>query len=486
MHARPEMIKILAAVVSLSVVLAGCGGSNGGGESDTGNAGSNADADAGAKANDAAGTGNAAGAGNEAAAGDKNADAAGGDAAAGSGEKITLTLWGWSGKFQTDFTKIVIGEFEKEHPNIKVKYMPDQGGNDKLTTLIAGGTPPDVAILDRFLAGAWAAKGSLESLTPYLEMDSEISGNDYYPAVWAEGNYNNEAYAMPFGTDNRGLYYNKTLMKEAGLDPNKPPTTIDELDSMAEKIFKKSTSGGYEQVGFIPWMGQSYLYTQSWNFGGEWTKDGELTPNDPQIVKTLEWMTGYAKKYDMAKINKFNDVMGKTGINPFWTGKVGFMVDGNWILNDLKSNAKVKPTFEWSVAPMPSEEGYPQTTWAGGWSFAMPKGGKHPQEAWELLKFITGYKGTLLWAKRADAGNDITAMPKVNEEIKIADNPQLKVFLDMMPNAHFRPVTPAGQKMWDETFRVQDLALNGKGEPKKLLDEVKKNVDSELKKLQAK
>ena len=54
------------------------------------------------------------------------------------------------------------------------------------------------------MAGAWAAKGSLESLTPYLEMDSEISADDYYPSVWAEGNYDNETYAMPFGTDNRG------------------------------------------------------------------------------------------------------------------------------------------------------------------------------------------------------------------------------------------------------------------------------------------
>ncbi|MFC4811378.1 ABC transporter substrate-binding protein [Paenibacillus sp. GCM10023250] len=474
LHGKPARIKIFAAVLAVSLALTGCGGAGGGSDASD-NGGGN-------------GGGNGAKAGNAGGANDGKAanEAADNGAGKSTGEQVTLTLWGWSGTFQTDFTKLVLSEFEKQHPNIKIKYVPDQGGTDKLTTLIAGGTPPDVAILDRFLTGSWAAKGSLESLSPFLEMDSEVSSNDYYPGVWAETTYNDQVYALPWGTDNRGLYYNKTLMKEAGLDANTPPKTIDELDAMAEKMFKKSTSGGYEQVGFIPWMGQSYLYTQSWNFGGEWTKDAELTPNDPQIVKALEWMAGYAKKYDMAQINKFNDVMGKTGINPFWTGKVGFMVDGNWILNDLKSNAKVKPTFEWGVTPMPSAEGYPQTTWAGGFSFTMPKGGKHPQESWELLKFIAGYKGTLLWAKRPNAGNDITAMPKVNEEIKITENPQLKVFVDLMPSAHFRPVTPAGQKMWDETFRVQDLALNGKGEPKRLLDEVKKNVDAELKKLQAK
>lgn len=398
-------------------------------------------------------------------------------------EKVTLDFWSWGGQFEKDFTKIVIQEFEKTHPLIKVKYMADQG-TDKLMTLIAGGTPPDAAILDRFMVGSWAAKGELESLQSYLDADGEIRADDYYPSAWQEANYKGQLYAMPFGTDARALYYNKTLMKESGLDPEKPPTTIKELDVMAEQIFKKS-GGAYEQVGFIPWMGQSYLYTQSFNFGGEWTQGDELTPNHPQIVKALEWMAGYAKKYDMAKINAFNDRMSKTGINPFWTGKVGFMVDGNWIMNDLNSNAKVKPTFEWGVAPMPSEEGYPQTSWSGGWSFAIPKGARHPKEAWELLSFIAGYQGALLWGNRPDARNDISAMPRVNEELNIADHAKLKPFLELLQHAHFRPVTPAGQKLWDETFRIQGLALEGKGEPKKLLDEVKKNVDNELRKLQA-
>ncbi|MEK5639326.1 hypothetical protein BK138_21055 [Paenibacillus rhizosphaerae] len=464
-HLRRAMLKYLVTALSVCFVLTGCGGS--GGSSGENGAKDTKGTDSTNQQTDTA---------------KKNTDTG-----KGSGEKVTLELWGWGGKFQTDYTKIVISEFEKEHPNIKVKYIIDQGGTDKLTTLIAGGTPPDVAVLDRFMVGQWAAKGSLESLQPFVDAGDEVRADDYYPGVWAEANYKNQLYAMPFTTDNRALYYNKTLMKEAGLDPEKPPVTIAELDAMAEKMFKKTSNGsGYEQVGFIPWANQTYLYTQSWNFGGEWTNGEELTPNHPQIVKALEWMVSYAKKYDMSKINKFNDVMGKTGINSFWTGKVGFVVDGNWVLNDLTSNAKVKPTFEWGVAPMPSAEGYPQTTWAGGHSWVMPKGAKHPQEAWELLKFIGGYKGTLLWAKRADAGNDITTMPKVNEEIKITENPKLKVFVDLMPVAHYRPVTPVGQKLWDETFRVQDLALNGKGEPKKLLDEVKKNVDNELKKLESK
>lgn len=403
----------------------------------------------------------------------------GGKASGGSGKQETVEFWvNWGGDFKKDYQKYVIDEFEKKFPNIKVK-MTYVEGTDKLLTSIAGGNPPDVAQLDRFMVGSWAAKGSLEDLTPLVERDG-INKDDYYPAVWSEANYENKVFAMPWGTDARALYYNKTLMKEAGLDPNKPPKTITELDQMAEKIFKKGSNGKYERVGYIPWMNQGFFYTQAWNWGGKFEDNGELTPNDPQNVKALEWMVGYAKKYDIANLSSFSNAMGQTGLNPFWTGKVGFIIDGNWILNDL---AKAKPQFEWGVTPMPPADGYQPTTWSGGFSYVIPKGAKQKEAAWELIKFIAGYEGTLLWAKRPNAGNDITAMPKVNEELKMNENPNLKVFLDLMPTAKFRPVTPVGQKLWDEALRVQDLAINGKGEPKALLDEVKRNVDNELAKI---
>ncbi|WP_274362131.1 ABC transporter substrate-binding protein [Paenibacillus thermotolerans] len=453
---KKSLVMLLAVMLSLSVFLAGCGGSNGG-------SGGNGDK----------------------AEGENKAENKNSGESKGSGEKVTLTIWYWGGKTKTDFETIMIPAFEEKHPNIKVKYMQDEGGTDKLTTLIAGGTPPDVAILDRFMTGAFAAKGSLEDLTPYIATDNEIAAENYYPSTWAEGGFNGGQYSIPWGTDDRALYYNKTLMQEAGLDPNKPPTTTAELDAMAEKITKKTANGQYEQIGFIPWMNQGSIFASAWNFGGKFENNGELTPNDPQNVKALEWMANYAKKYDMAKINKFNELLGQSGINPFWTGKVGFVVDGNWILNDLINNDKVKPKFEWGTTPMPAGDGAELTTWSGGFSFTMPKGVKHPKESWELIKFITGYEGTLLWAKRPGAQNDISAMPKVNEDLKLADNPNLKTFLDMMPKAHYRPVSPAGQKLWEEMFRVQGMAIDGKGEPKKLLDEVKKNVDNELKKLEA-
>lgn len=420
--------------------------------------------------------------GNEA----KSTDASTPKAATSSSGPVTIDFWfPWGGDYQKDFKTNVVDVFEKQHPNIKVKmtFVETTGqtqASDKLLTAIAGGNPPDVALFDRFLIGSWAAKGSLTDLSGYVK-SSGISPDDYYKGLWAETVYKDKVYALPWGTDNRGMFYNKTLMKEAGLDPNKPPTTIAELDQMAEKVFKKGSNGKYSQIGFIPWMNQGFLYTHAWNFGGKWEDaNHNLTPNDPQNVKALAWMADYAKKYDIGNLTSFSDAMGQTGMNPFWTGKVGFEVDGNWILNDL---AKYKLNFDWGVAPMPAAEGSKSVTWAGGWSYVIPKGSKHEKEAWEFVKFVSHKEGTLLWAKRANAGSDITAMPKVNEELKLSDNPNLKVFLDLMPTAYTRPVSPVGAFLWNEALRVQDLAIHGKGDAKTLLDEVKKNVDTELAKV---
>jgi len=447
---------LLLAVVMLLTACSGGGSKSAGNEGASGNAASN----------DTADTGGASG--------------------GSSGDPVTITFWfPWGGDFQKEFAETVVKPFEAANPDIKVKmtFVENTGNtqaSDKLLTAIAGGKAPDVALFDRFMVGQWADKGSLEDITEYVERD-DMAGI-YYPSVWSEAQYEGRTYALPWNTDNRGMYYNKNLMKEAGLDPEKPPVTMAELDAMAEKMFKKNGSGKYDQVGFIPWMGQGFLYTQGWNFGGQWEKDGELTPNDPQIVKALEWMQGYAKKYDAKTLTSFSDAMGQTGQNPFLSGKVGFIFDGNWLLNDID---KYKANFEWGVAPMPYGGGDGPFTWAGGWSYVMPKGAKNKDQAWKFMKFVAGKEGTLLWAKRPTGKFDLTCIPEVNSQLGLDTKENMEVFVGLMDKAFIRPVSPVGGFMWNEMFRVQDLAINLKGEPQALLDEVKKNVDAELAKVKA-
>ncbi|MEC0178850.1 ABC transporter substrate-binding protein [Paenibacillus favisporus] len=395
---------------------------------------------------------------------------------------VTISFWySWVGGFQDEFYDTVVKPFEEANPDIKVEMTfiensDNSQGSDKLLTAIAGGKAPDVAMIDRFIVGEWAAMGSIEDISAYANREDMAS--IYYKSVWAESQYDGKTYALPWNMDSRAMYYNKTMMKQAGFDPDNPPRTIGGLDAMAERMFKTNGDGAYEQVGFVPWMGQGFLYTHGWNFGGEWERSGKLTPNDPRNVKALEWVQGYAEKYDVKKLLKFSEMMRQTGRNSFLSGKVGFVYEGNWLLNEMEDL-----DFEWGVAPMPTIDGSRPVTWSGGWSFVMPKGAKNKEEAWRFMKYVAGKEGTLLWASREGGRNDLMCIPEVNAKLGLDQKEPMKVFTELLGNAYIRPVTPVGGYMWDEMLRVQTLAMNLQGEPEELLNEMKKNVDAELAKV---
>ncbi|SDX06758.1 ABC transporter substrate-binding protein [Paenibacillus sp. CF384] len=391
---------------------------------------------------------------------------------------VTISFWfPWGGGFQKEFHDTVVVPFEKANPDIKVKMRfvensDNSQASDKLLTAIAGGRAPDVAMLDRFLVSEWAAMGALEDLSSDVTQDGMASL--YYPNIWPETQYNNKTFALPWNVDSRAMLYNKTMMEEAGLDPNKPPTTIAELDAMAEKMFSLNKKGNYEQVGFVPWMAQGFLYANGWNFGGQWENHGELTPNNPENVQALEWMQSYAKKYDPKKLASFSDTIRQAGVNPFASGKVGFIYEGNWLLNDLDD-----VSFDWGIAPMPTQESGQSVTWAGGWSFAMPSGAKHKEQAWRFIKYVAGIEGSYLWAGRGQT-YDLSSIPEVNKKLGLDKKKNLEVFVNLLDHAYIRPVSPIGGYMWDELYRVQKLAVNLQGEPKALLAELKRKLDAHL------
>ncbi|MBO7748464.1 ABC transporter substrate-binding protein [Paenibacillus sp. MWE-103] len=401
------------------------------------------------------------------------------EGANGSGGPVTISFWfPWGGGFKQEFYDTVVKPFEDANPDIKVELSFVENSNnsqssEKLLTAVAGGSGPDVAMVDRFIVSEWAAKDALEDVTEEARADG--MAGIYYPGVWSETQYAGRTYALPWNVDARAMFYNKTLMKQAGLDPGKPPRTIAELDAMAARMFKTGAAGKFDQVGFIPWQAQGFLYTYGWAFGGEWERGGKLTPNDPRNVKALAWMQGYGKKYGAGKLGAFADELRQADLNPFLSGRVGFAIEGNWLLNDIAS-----ANFEWGVAPMPTIDGGSRVSWAGGWSFVMPKGAKHREQAWRFMRFVAGKEGSLLWAGRAAGKNDLTCIPEVNAQLGLDKQEPLNVFVKLLQHARIRPVTPVGGYMWDELVRAQNLAVKGQGDPQALLDGVKRHLDARL------
>lgn len=399
------------------------------------------------------------------------------NASSDSDGKTEITFWHGNTDTTEDALEEVAKSFEEENPDIKVKLVyteSSEGADQKLLTAIAGGNPPDVAFFDRFKVSSWAAEDSLTDLTDMAESDG-ITKDKYYDYAWEESNYNGSLYAIPLTTDSRLLYYNKDHFKEAGLDPDSPPESIDELEAAAKALTKKD-GNRFEQIGFIPWYGQGWLYSWGWGFGGEFydKETGKVTANDPKIVDALQWMTDFGQEYGVEDISGFESSSGTGASDPFISGQLSMKVDGNFTMASIK---KYKPDLNFGVTPIPTPSGDDHTTWSGGMSLVIPKGAEHEEEAWKFLKYFGSEEGQEIYS---DISSDFSVIATVNEKLGYTEDPVMKEFINILPDSHNRPVIPEGQLLWNELVSAVENSTRSEGTPKENLDKATEKVNKAL------
>lgn len=394
--------------------------------------------------------------------------------------KTEIVFWHNATDIGLTALKKMVAAFEKKHPDIKVKMVyteSSEGADQKLLTAVAGGNPPDVALFDRFKIGSWAAKDALTDLTDMAEQDG-VTEDLYYPYAWKEATYKGKLYGLPYSTDSRMLYYNKDHFKAAGLDPENPPKTIQELEAAAVKLTKKDGKR-FKQIGFIPWYGQGWLYSWGWAFGGNFydEKTGKVTANDPKIVEALDWMAKLGQKFGVEDIAGFESSAGSGAMDPFISGQLSMKVDGNWTISAID---KYKPDMNYGVTPIPTPTGSDFTTWSGGIAIVVPKGSKHTKAAWEFTKFFGTQEGQEAYF--SELPGDLSVIPAVNDKLGRSDNKMLKQFIDILPNSHSRPVIPEGQLLWNELVDAREKTSRGNGTAKENLDKATETVNKALEK----
>ena len=437
-------------------------------------------------------------------------------------EPVNLVVWGLQYGAESKGLEARVKGFETRNPGIKVTVLSMGAGQmnpQKLMTAIVGRVPPDVIHQDRFTIGDWASRDTFGSLDDLIARDQNqpdgIRESDYYHACWAEAVYKGRIYAVPSGTDDRALYYNRSLLRDAGLDPDKPPRTWSELRDFAKKLTKEAPGGSFDRIGFIPNYGNSFLYLYSWQNGGEFMgPDGrKCTMNNPESVASLDYMVSvYDALGGVTRIDSYASGFQAQELDPFLTDKVAMKVDGNWVLESI---GRYRPDLDFAVAPAPvpddrlaqTEGGKPGRfagqdpflTWSGGFSYAIPRGAAHREEAWRFIKWMCSPEAALIdsaaqkqycLSKSRPYIPTISANKRVNEAVMAAFAPTseryrkpLKLFMDMMPYAKFRPVTFVGQRLWDEHVRAFDQATHHKETKltaQAAMDEATRVVQSEL------
>nr|WP_202035824.1 sugar ABC transporter substrate-binding protein [Streptomyces mexicanus] len=202
---------------------------------------------------------------------------------------ITFQTWNLRANFK-DYFEGLIADFEKKYPGTHVKWVdqPAEGYPDKISADAAGGTLPDVVNVSPDLVAPLAKAG----LAMDLDKAAAKYEKEYLPGAWAGHQVPglSGTYAFPWYLNTGPLFYNKALFTKAGLDPNKPPKTYDELFTDALQMARKS-GGKVATLANVPTIEDFGRYGSSLM-----NKEGTaFTFND---AKGVELLTKYKQLYD--------------------------------------------------------------------------------------------------------------------------------------------------------------------------------------------
>lgn len=307
--------------------------------------------------------------------------------------KVRDVVWWnmWSGSTVTILDKMV-SEFNSTHPNIHVTQLnvPSSDGDAKLLSAIAGGDPPDVFTEFNPVIGEEANDGAIQPMNRFLTGSYGGLEKWMYPAALKGGMYNNKLVAVPMSMNTNALYYNKAMLRAAGI--SRPPTTLAQLDSDQAKEWKFS-GGRLEQIGFYPFNATWQQFTPYFKVK-DYVNGRYNLANNRHALAEMDWMASYSK-YPYSDVSALNSALGAVSgasEDPFSMGKEGFELSGAYEgASRIALNPAMKNNF--GVVPFPSVPGGATvpTTYENGNYNVIPKGATHPRAAFTFIAWLAGY-----------------------------------------------------------------------------------------------
>lgn len=309
-----------------------------------------------------------------------------------SGKQLRLTTWeNWED--DPGFMKAWDTFFEKTGVKVAPEHIPWSGYPDKMVTLAAAKTMPDILRVNGHMTPVFGYRDMLLKLNPHIDKDGYDMAM-YYPLLRRIYQYpEGEQLCLPQDNANyAGTYYNVELFEEAGLKPPAEDWTYDDLLDYAQKLTKKE-SDRTVQYGVVLIGGDGYPSPAVIAFGGQMSDDN-FNPKKANIdSEEHRALFEFAIKAIDMGIHPTVDAIGEMSgsVQALATGKVAMVVnEGLWASNQLGEAKELK----WDLAISPRREGKPHRFCTAGAGWGAPVSSKDPDLAWRFLKFFMGPDGT--------------------------------------------------------------------------------------------
>lgn len=294
----------------------------------------------------------------------------------------------------TEVVDGIVADFQEQNPDITVNAIYAGNYDDtriKALSALNSGDPAQLAVMFSIDAYDLIEQDLIVPFEDVVETEEEKQWlNSFYPALMANSKIEGKTWGVPFQRSTIVAYYNKDMFRDAGLDPESPPTTWDELVSMGKELTTEDRYGlMIPSTGYPYWMFQA-LAIQN---GKEVMSDDGLTTNfdDEKVVETLEFWKSLSVEHG---IMPEGTVEWGTLRQAFLEGETAMMWHSTGNLTAVKNNA----SFDFGVAMLPGNERLGSPTGGGNFYIFKDATDEERQAALELIKFMTAPEQAAEWS----------------------------------------------------------------------------------------
>lgn len=301
--------------------------------------------------------------------------------------KVQLVYQDWRTNWFPPMTQQLLAEFHESHPNIRVFYIPDpEGVEEKMILDMQAGSAADVFQGCCTHFPTWAQQGYTLDLRPFVEADLDRETIDDWDPVQYQALFTRDGkqFGLPKYHGALALYYNKDLFDQAKVSYPDGSWTLHDYSEAMKQLTRPPSEDQPAVYGSMIDVSWDRIQVHINGWGGHIVDPDDPTRcrmGDPEAVAALDWLRG--RIWDdriMASLPAVNHLSVQQA---FLSERVAMIEDGSWALKDILANAR----FRVGVATFP---GCParKVTLATTDGFGIYAGTRHPEAAWELMKFL--------------------------------------------------------------------------------------------------
>lgn len=309
---------------------------------------------------------------------------------------LQIMIWNNSPEAVQAETRIFEEFYEDTGIAVEVIHTPWGEYNERFMTMAAGGNAPDLVWVQTEGFATFAENDLLMDITDHLD---ELDLDEFMPGVLELGQMDDQQYALIRDRSTRFFAYNKDMFDEAGVDYPEPDWTIDDFAEISQQLTIE------EDGRVVQFAHEEFIVKDSLASFGATIMDpetAEITFDSPEALESQQWRQDLINEYNVIPTGAQTEGLS----NLFISGTAAMRMAGPWNWIEFDDNVD----FEWDIVPLPqgNEDAYHRANYL---PIAITTQTDHPDEAWELLKFLGYGRGQDI------QGEYVSAIPVVERNV---------------------------------------------------------------------